>query len=91
MTESSGDDNNSLSNPVTVQHSVDPGRIEPQLSQQISKSIDQLLSKVRKERAERTQAGGNFQQMFDTLRAEIRELKWKDMEWERERARQEWV
>ncbi len=56
-TENSGGDNNSLSSPATVQCSADSGRIEPQLSQQISNCIDQLLNEVRRERVERTQAG----------------------------------
>ena len=43
---------------------------------------------VRRERAERADTGGNFQQMFDMLRAEIRELRQKDTEWERERERE---
>ncbi len=88
VSEGSRDNNNSLSNPATVQHSVDSGRTESSFSQQISHSIDQLLNEVRRERAERAGIGGNFQQMFDTLRAEIRELRQKDNEWERERERQ---
>ena len=40
---------------------------------------------VRRERAERADTGGNFQQMFDTLRAKIRELGQKDNKQERER------
>ncbi len=76
--EGSRDNNNSLSNPVTAQHSVDSGRTESSLLQQISHSIDQLLKEVRRERAERADTGGNFQQMFDTLRVEIRELRQKD-------------
>ncbi len=80
VSEGSGDNNNSLSNPVTAQCSTDSGRTEPSFSQQISHSIDQLLNEVRSERAERADTGGNFQQMFDTLRAEIRELRQKDNE-----------
>ncbi len=84
-------DNNSLSNPATVQHSVDSVRIEPSFSWQISSSIDQLLNEVRRDRAKRANTGGNFQQMFDMLKAEIRELRQKDAEWERERERWEWA
>ena len=81
--EGSRDNNNSLSNLVTVQHSMDSCRTESSFSQQISHSIDQLLNEVRRERAERADTGGNFQQMFDTLRAEIRELRQKDNEQEK--------
>ncbi len=88
VSKSSRDNNNSLSNPVTVQYSADSGRTESNFSQQISHSIDQLLNKVRREKAERADTGGNFQQTFDTLRAEIRELRQKDNEQERERERE---
>ena len=83
-------DNNSLSNLATVQHSVDLGRIDSSFSQQISSSIDQLLSEVRRDRAERANMGDNFQQMFDMLKAEIRELRQKDTEQERGRERERW-
>ncbi len=46
------------------------------------------MNKVRRERAERADIGGNFQQMFDMLRMEIRELRQKDTKWERERERE---
>ncbi len=76
----SRDNNDLLSNPATAQHSIDSGRTEPSFSQQISHSIDQLLNEVRRERAERADTGGNFQQIFDMLRAEIRELRQEDNE-----------
>ena len=46
------------------------------------------MNKARRERAKRADTGGNFQQMFDTLRVEIRELRQKDNEQERERERE---
>ncbi len=73
-------DNNSLSNLATAQHSADSGRIDPSFSQQISSSIDQLLSEVRRDRAEKANTGDNFQQMFDMPKTEIRELRQKDTE-----------
>ena len=80
VSKGSRDNNDSLSSPATAQYSTDSGRTESSFLQQISHSIDQLLNEVRRERAERADTGGNFQQMFDILRAEIRELRWKDNE-----------
>ncbi len=80
VSEGSRDNNESLSSPATVQCSTDSGRTESSLLQQISHSIDQLLNEVRRERAERADTGSNFQQMFDMLRAEIRELRQKENE-----------
>ncbi len=87
----SRDNSKSLSSPVTAQRSVDSSRTESNISQQISHSIDQLLNEVRRERAERADTGRNFQQMFNMLRMEIRELRQRDNEQERERERERQV
>ncbi len=80
MSEGSRDNSKSLSSPAMTQLSADSGRTESSISQQISHSIDWLLNEVRRERAERADTGGNFQQMFDMLRTEIRELRQRDNE-----------
>ncbi len=71
----SSQDEESLSNPVTEWCFMDPGRLDSSFSQQISTSIDQLLSEVRRDRAKRASMGENFQQMFSMLRSETRELR----------------
>ena len=88
VSRGSRDNNESLSSPAMAQHSMDSGRTESNNSQQISFSIDRLLNEVRRERAERTNTGRNFQQMFDMLRMEIRELRQRDNKQERERERE---
>ncbi len=88
VSESSRDNSKSLSSRVMAQHPMDSGRTESSISQQISHSIDQLLNEVRRERAESSYTGRNFQQMFDMLRTEIKELRQRDNEQERERERE---
>ena len=80
VSKGSRDNTESLSSPAIVQHSADSGRTKSSISQQIIHSIDWLLNEVRREWAERADTGRNFQQMFDILRAEIRELRQKDNE-----------
>ncbi len=66
--EGSRDNNDSLSSPAIAQHSADSGRTESSFSQQPQYRL--VLNEVRRERAERADTGGNFQQMFDILRGD---------------------